>query len=62
MRAMPITCVRSPRANPPSLIHPPGGCRFHPRCPQAMAGLCDREDPPDFAPRPRHLSACWLDR
>jgi peptide/nickel transport system ATP-binding protein len=51
-----------PGGEPPSLIHPPGGCRFHPRCPQAMEGLCDREDPPDFTPRPRHLSACWLDR
>ena len=31
---------------PPNLTHPPTGCRFHPRCPQAMP-LCARQ-----APRP----------
>ncbi|MDI5936516.1 ABC transporter ATP-binding protein [Halomonas kalidii] len=51
-----------PGGEPPSLIHPPAGCRFHPRCPHAMAGLCDHDEPPDFAPRRRHLSACWLHR
>jgi oligopeptide transport system ATP-binding protein len=28
----------------PSAMNPPSGCRFHPRCPQAMA-LCKTEDP-----------------
>ncbi|MCH4561810.1 ABC transporter ATP-binding protein [Halomonas sp. EGI 63088] len=51
-----------PGGEPPSLLHPPSGCRFHPRCPHAMAGLCDRDDPPDFEPRRHHLSACWLHR
>ncbi|MCG6657949.1 ABC transporter ATP-binding protein [Halomonas campisalis] len=51
-----------PAGEPPSLIQPPTGCRFHPRCPHAMAGLCDRDDPPDFTPRENHLSACWLHR
>ncbi len=51
-----------PAGEPPSLVNPPTGCRFHPRCPQAMAGLCDAEDPPEFAPRPGHMSACWLHR
>ncbi|GHE21982.1 ABC transporter ATP-binding protein [Halomonas urumqiensis] len=49
-----------PGGEPPSLIHPPSGCRFHPRCPQAMAGLCDRDEPIEFTPRPGHVSACWL--
>ncbi len=51
-----------PEGEPPSLIEPPPGCRFHPRCPHAMKGLCDVDDPPNFEPRPAHLSACWLHR
>lgn len=49
-----------PSGEPPSLINPPAGCRFHPRCVHAIAGLCDHEQPPDFEPRIGHLSACWL--
>jgi peptide/nickel transport system ATP-binding protein len=30
---------------PPSLINPPGGCRFHPRCPYAMP-VCRQQFPP----------------
>ncbi|WP_205598555.1 ABC transporter ATP-binding protein [Halomonas sp. NO4] len=51
-----------PAGEPPSLLHPPAACRFHPRCPHFMAGLCDRDDPPDFEPRHGHRSACWLHR
>ncbi len=49
-----------PGGEAPSLLHPPAGCRFHPRCPHAMAGTCDVHDPPDFEPRSAHISACWL--
>ena len=49
-----------PPGEPPSLISPPTGCRFHPRCPHFMAGLCDVEFPPDFEPEPEHYVACWL--
>ena len=49
-----------PGGEPPSLLHPPTGCRFHPRCPKAMAGTCDVHDPGLFEPRPGHYSACWL--
>ncbi|HXF62978.1 MAG TPA: ABC transporter ATP-binding protein [Caldilineaceae bacterium] len=49
-----------PRGEPPSLLHPPLGCRFHPRCPHAKAGLCDVKEPPDFEPRPEHVVGCWL--
>ena len=28
-------------AEPPSLLHVPAGCPFHPRCPKFEAGLCD---------------------
>ncbi len=29
----------------PSPLNPPKGCRFHPRCPVAIKGLCDTEKP-----------------
>ncbi len=49
-----------PPGEPPSLINPPPGCRFHPRCPHVIEGLCDVEEPPDFEPEPEHFAACWL--
>lgn len=49
-----------PGGEPPSLLHPPPGCNFHPRCPHAIKGLCDVEEPPEFEPRTEHYSACWL--
>jgi peptide/nickel transport system ATP-binding protein len=49
-----------PPGEPPSLVTPPPGCRFHPRCSKMIAGVCDVEEPPDFEPEPTHLVACWL--
>jgi peptide/nickel transport system ATP-binding protein len=49
-----------PPGEPPNLLHPPSGCRFHPRCPEFIKGLCDVKEPPEFGPRPGHLAACWL--
>ncbi len=57
-----LTFKEVPPGEPPSLISPPPGCRFHPRCPHTIKGLCDVEDPPDFEPEPGHLAACWLYR
>ncbi len=45
---------------PPSLISPPSGCHFHPRCPIAKAGLCDVKDPEMRELRPNHRVACHL--
>jgi peptide/nickel transport system ATP-binding protein len=42
---------------PPSLLDPPKGCRFAPRCP-ARFGKCD-EEPPVFQKEGR-LVKCWL--
>jgi peptide/nickel transport system ATP-binding protein len=46
---------------PPSLIHPPAGCPFHPRCRYVME-RCRREAPPlqRVADSGGHVSACWL--
>jgi peptide/nickel transport system ATP-binding protein len=49
-----------PPGEPPSLVNPPSGCRFHPRCPKVIKGLCDVKFPPEFEPEPAHLVACWL--
>jgi peptide/nickel transport system ATP-binding protein len=49
-----------PPGEPPSLVHPPTGCRFHPRCPKKIDGLCEVQDPPEFEPEPGHLVLCWL--
>jgi peptide/nickel transport system ATP-binding protein len=45
---------------PPSLIAPPTGCRFNPRCVHAMP-KCSTELPPRFElPVEGHWAACWL--
>jgi len=49
-----------PAGEPPSLLTPPAGCRFHPRCPVAIAGRCDRDEPPDLEVMAEHRVACWL--
>jgi len=51
-----------PPGEPPSLVAPPPGCRFHPRCPQCIEGLCEVQEPPEFEPDANHLVACWLYR
>lgn len=43
---------------PPNLADPPKGCRFHPRCPMAVA-KCATEVPPMETIGPDHRSACW---
>jgi peptide/nickel transport system ATP-binding protein len=49
-----------PPGEPPSLLRPPAGCRFHPRCPVRIPGVCDRLVPPEFEASPGHLAQCWL--
>jgi len=48
-----------PPGEPPSLIDPPPGCRFHPRCPYAM-DVCKREEPPVIEVKSGHEVKCWL--
>lgn len=43
----------------PSLINPPSGCRFQPRCPFAL-GKCIAEEPPGFEVEKGHSAYCWL--
>ncbi len=50
-----------PKGEIPSPIHPPSGCRFHPRCPIAEE-VCSREQPPlhPVEGEPEHFVACHL--
>ncbi len=43
----------------PDLVHPPPGCRFHPRCPHAE-DRCRREKPADRELGGGHRAACHL--
>jgi len=43
---------------PPDLLNPPSGCRFHPRCPYATP-ICEKEDPRWEEIEPWHSIACW---
>jgi peptide/nickel transport system ATP-binding protein len=45
--------------SPPSLVRPPSGCRFHPRCPHAMP-VCAADAPPFFPVANGQRAACWL--
>lgn len=47
------------QGDPPSLVSPPTGCRFHPRCPFAEA-KCAEERPPRTELESGHWAACWL--
>lgn len=50
--------LRPPSGEAPSLITPPSGCRFHPRCPFAMQ-ICKVKEPPLLEVEGRKV-ACWL--
>ncbi|MBL8058153.1 MAG: dipeptide ABC transporter ATP-binding protein [Anaerolineales bacterium] len=42
----------------PSPLRPPTGCRFHPRCPVALAH-CSQQEPVFKEVSPGHFVACW---
>ena len=51
--------LRPIKGQPPSLIHVPPGCAFHPRCPYVM-DVCRTEVPPLLPANGHHASACHL--
>ncbi|MDX6296195.1 MAG: peptide/nickel transport system ATP-binding protein [Nocardioidaceae bacterium] len=44
---------------PPDLVSPPPGCRFHPRCPDAMV-VCRDRDPVETVTASGGTVECWL--
>ena len=53
--------IRDIPGDVPSLIRPPGGCRFHPRCPQAKEN-CSGEKPERIEVSPGHWVRCFYPR
>ena len=53
------TELHSIPGSPPNLIEPPPGCRFHPRCPDAMR-VCAEQVPVELRIAPGRRVQCWL--
>ena len=51
--------IESIPGNPPNLLNPPQGCRFHPRCKFAM-DICKKEAPKLIEVSKNHYVACHL--
>jgi peptide/nickel transport system ATP-binding protein len=55
----PRTIARALSGSPPSLMTPPPGCRFHPRCAKARPE-CSGREPALTEVGPDHQAACYL--
>jgi peptide/nickel transport system ATP-binding protein len=61
LKSVPTLEVRgleAPKGETPSLLHPPSGCRYHPRCPHAT-NICKTTDP-ELIQVEISSVACWL--
>jgi oligopeptide/dipeptide ABC transporter ATP-binding protein len=52
--------LHSIKGMPPSLIHPPQGCKFRPRCPHAFDKCMEEPTLVSRGGKPTHLDRCWL--
>ena len=64
IRSVPVLGRRSQRlfsieGQPPSLLNPPPGCRFAPRCTKAEK-ICSESYPPETLLEEDHKVSCWL--
>jgi peptide/nickel transport system ATP-binding protein len=59
--ARPRTRLATLRGSIPHPLNRPAGCPFHPRCPSAIAGVCDRSAPERRTVGPRHTVSCHLE-
>lgn len=55
-----LTFKEVPPGEPPSLVKPPAGCRFHPRCARMIEDVCNVDEPIELEPEPQHFTSCWL--
>ena len=51
--------LRSIEGMAPDLLRPPGGCRFHPRCPFRIE-KCFADAPPLVEVKPDQQASCWV--
>jgi peptide/nickel transport system ATP-binding protein len=58
--AVPRSRLRTIEGSIPHPYNRPQGCAFHPRCPDAMAGVCDRTLPAAIVLGPRREASCFL--
>ncbi|MDQ3980403.1 MAG: ABC transporter ATP-binding protein [Actinomycetota bacterium] len=50
--------LRPIAGQPPSLLRPPSGCRFHPRCPYRDEGICRTQEPDLLETELSHTARC----
>ncbi len=60
IRSAPRTILPTITGSIPHPFNRPHGCPFHPRCPHAIPGRCDREVPALRAVADGHLVSCFL--
>jgi peptide/nickel transport system ATP-binding protein len=58
--AVPRSRLRTVEGSIPHPYARPQGCPFHPRCPDAMAGVCERGIPAGVALGARRAASCYL--
>jgi len=51
--------IQSIPGQPPDLVNPPSGCKFHPRCRLAI-DVCRRKEPVETKLSNEHYVSCWL--
>jgi peptide/nickel transport system ATP-binding protein len=51
--------IQSIPGQPPDLVNPPLGCRFHPRC-RFATDVCKRKEPAETRLSNEHYVSCWL--
>jgi len=64
LNCLPTIAERREKLSPipgmiPSLIDPPEGCIFHPRCQWRMS-VCQQAKPPEYVISGEHIAACYL--